>query len=141
MALLEKQKARVAGKRELDDVLRSVGAFSSMKSSGSSNGSSNGDASTDLQELQLYDRKVHRAAVQMSRAMSADLETLGVPFFGIEPGLVVDDADDDGPGARKRKQLQKDDVVEQDRRGKISKSELRLLQRRMIRHLEDMYKD
>lgn len=136
--MLEKQKARVAGKRELDDVLRSVGAVA-RAGGGGSNG---GDEKTDMQELQLYDRKVHRAAVQMSKAMTTDLETLGVPFFGIEPGLVIeDDAGEDGSGGISWKRMQKEDAAKPDRKGKIAKSELRALQRRMISHLEDMYKD
>jgi len=142
VALLEKQKARVAGKRELDDVLRSVGALARMSSSDlGSNGGVPGEGPTDIQELQLYDRKVHRAAVQMGKAMTADLETLGVPFFGIEPGLVYDDDNTDSAAGISWKQMQKNDVVKPDRKGMVGKGELRLLQRRMISHLEDMYKD
>jgi len=143
VALIEKQKARVAGKRELDDVLRSVGAVARATSSGGgSNDGMAGDDKTDMQELQLYDRKVHRAAMQMSKAMTADLETLDVPFFGIEPGLVFnDDGEDDGPETISWKRIRKGDAAKPDRKGKIGKSELRVLQKRMINHLEDMYKD
>jgi len=139
LALLEKQKARVAGKRELENVLRSVGAVARVAGTG---GGMAGDDKTDIQELQLYDRKVHRAAVQMSKAMTADLETLGVPFFGIEPGLIFDDdAGEDGCVGISWKGIQKEDAAKPNRRGEIGKNELRTLQRRMISHLEDMYKD
>lgn len=139
LALLEKQKARVAGKRELDDVLRSVGAFARVSESPGKQ-----SEVTDAQELEMYDRKVHRAAVQMSKAMTADLEALGVPFFRIEPGLVVEDDEQGNESSALKsngKRLQKDDVETPDRKGKIARSELRVLQRRMIKHLEDMYKD
>jgi len=142
VALLEKQKARVMGKRELDDVLRSVGALARVSRSGDSgNGVIAGEDKANVQELQLYDRKVHRAAVQMNKAMTADLETLGVPFFGTEPGLVFDDDCEDDPTGTSWKRMRKDDVVEPDRKGKIGKGELKVLQRKMISHLEDMYKD
>ena len=113
-AIVTKQAARVNGKRELDDVLRSVGALQAVSANGQAAGPEMG--MTDEQELAVFDRKVHRAAVQMEREMVGELAALGVPFFGGE-------ADKEG------------------QKGRLGKEELRVLQKRMIQHLEDLYKD
>jgi len=115
-ALLDKQAARVAGKRELDDVLRSVGALQAVSVEGEGEKPEMG--MTDEQELQVFDRKVHRAAVQMERAMMGELGSLGVPFFGGEW-----------------------EVGKEGKKGGPTKDELRELRLRMIQHLEDLYKD
>ena len=39
------------------------------------------DFDDDATELKTYDRKVHMAATEMTRAMTAELRQLGVPFF------------------------------------------------------------
>jgi len=115
-ALLDKQAARVAGKRKLDDVLRSVGALQAVSVEGEGEKPEMG--MMDEQELAVFDRKVHRAAVQMERAMMGELGALGVPFFG-------GDWEEEKEG----------------KKGRPGKEELRVLRLRMIQHLEDMYKD
>ena len=112
--ILAKQAARVAGKRELDDVLRSVGALQAVSVDGEQTGPEMG--MTDEQELGVFDRKVHKAAVQMERAMLGEFATLGVPFFG---------------GEAEKEGL----------KGGLGKEELKKLQLKMIQHLEDLYKD
>lgn len=115
LALIEKQKARVNGKRELNDVLKSLGGMTDRSS----------EAAVDnAAELRAYDKKVHRAATQMEKAMLADFVTMGVPFFGTEERLVVDD-----------------DLGEASEKGTITKKQLKVLQMKMIQHLDDMYNE
>ncbi|KAE8155223.1 hypothetical protein BDV25DRAFT_146347 [Aspergillus avenaceus] len=79
-ALLTKQKGRAEKKRELDAVLRSVGAPVEE-----------GDVSTveeDQAELRKYDMKVYQASRQMSDALVSELKALQIPFFSIRASLV-----------------------------------------------------
>ncbi|PLB54269.1 hypothetical protein P170DRAFT_442390 [Aspergillus steynii IBT 23096] len=80
-ALLKKQRARVDKKKELDEVLRSVGAPVDNTKQIST-------AEEDEAELKRYDSKVYRASRQMAEAMAAELRGLQIPFFSIKPGLV-----------------------------------------------------
>lgn len=113
LALIEKQKSRVSGKQELNDVLKSLGGITDRSSEAGSD---------DAAELRAYDKKVHRAATQMEKAMLADLVAMGVPFFGTEERLVVED-----------------DLGEASEKGTITKKQLKELQMKMIQHLEDLY--
>ena len=87
----------------------------------------------DKEELRTYDLKVWRAAEKMEGAMMKELESLGVPFFGLEEGLLLNDT----KGVPKPKTK----AAAGDRTRRISRSELKTLQMRMIQHLEDLYKD
>ncbi|KAK7556353.1 hypothetical protein IWX49DRAFT_579491 [Phyllosticta citricarpa] len=81
------------------------------------------------EELKAYDAKIHRALREMFTAMSGHLKSLGVPFFGVRPELVVKDenAEEEKPLLLAKK--------------RITESELVKLQRKMLEYLEDMYKD
>ncbi|KAK7544715.1 uncharacterized protein J3D65DRAFT_599341 [Phyllosticta citribraziliensis] len=81
------------------------------------------------EELQAYDAKIHRALREMFIAMSGHLKSLGVPFFGVRPELIVKDEN-----AEEEKQLLL-------AKRKITESELVKLQRKMLEYLEAMYKD
>ena len=70
-------------------------------------------------ELAAYDSKVHNALLLMQRHMGQQLSDLGVPFFGVEPSLVVDRSDENGP--------------------RVSRVKLGELQRKMLDYLESMY--
>ncbi|KAL3477866.1 hypothetical protein BJX99DRAFT_119514 [Aspergillus californicus] len=127
-ALLLKQKTRSEKKRELDEVLRSVGAPIDEK-----------DVSTpkeDQAEVTNYDTKVYKASKQMADAMLAELRALNVPFFCLKQGLVVDGSapdrgQDSGPdhstGGREEHRLSLDEVS--------------TLQRRMLELLQDLCKE
>ena len=67
----------------------------------------------------------------MYEGMSADFSAMGIPFFGVNPSLVVD------------KEEASIDSVSTDKNvyGKVTKDQLLELQRRMVRHLEDLYGD
>ena len=72
----------------------------------------------DQAEVQRYDAKVHRALSEMERSFRAELEGLGVPFFGTRGVLIVRD----GEGEQ----------------GKITEGELKELQRRIVGMLVDL---
>jgi len=126
-ALVERQSARAEGQKKLDDVLRSVGGMVPPSNLGQT-------PEDHAAELKRYDMKVYRASTEMAKAMSTELKTLGVPFFGMNPELVMRqsndpaegdyDTNDGGGGARKLKE-----------------GELMTLQRRMLELLEDMCKE
>lgn len=46
------------------------------------------DTEDHARELTLYDRKVHRASVEMVKAMNTGLKEMGVPFFGTQQHLI-----------------------------------------------------
>ncbi|RAL15654.1 uncharacterized protein BO97DRAFT_385062 [Aspergillus homomorphus CBS 101889] len=119
-ALVEKQQARVDKKKELDAVLRSVGAPVDDTKQIST-------AEEDQAELANYDTKVYKASRQMADAMIAELRGLGIPFFSIRKDLVL--------GADARSVIvnpfgQKETF--------ITKQDLSQLQRRMLELLLDL---
>lgn len=67
----------------------------------------------------------------MFDTMSLELKRLGVPFFGVRQGLVV--ATNSGTATSLPKNSGPKTT--------ITPAELLALQKRMIEHLEDMYKD
>ncbi|KAI7603207.1 hypothetical protein KC346_g11988 [Hortaea werneckii] len=87
----------------------------------------------DQAELAAYDRKLYTAQTSMEDAMTAELKALGVPFFGTSQNLVVPDGWD----------VSKEQLPEDHPKWSklITDSELLTLRRKMVSHLEDMYKD
>lgn len=73
--------------------------------------------------MKNYDRKVHKACVEMGEASSKELGKLGVPFFCIAPALVSERGDGRAEGKR---------------RGTVSREELGVLRGRMVGLLEDL---
>ncbi|KAJ5825916.1 hypothetical protein N7474_003054 [Penicillium riverlandense] len=112
-ALLAKQAARGEKKKELDAVLRSIGAPVDPKEVST--------VAEDRAALTNYDEKVYKASVQMAETMAAELRGMGIPFFG--KGLVV-----------------RDEAVNDDK-AKLTASELHDLQRRMLELLQDLCKE
>lgn len=72
----------------------------------------------------------------MQEAITADLVGYGVPFFDVRPDLLEED-DEVGETAKVGLSMN----AARKASGKVGKVELTQLQRRMIQHLEDMYKD
>ncbi|KAF2786027.1 hypothetical protein K505DRAFT_319104 [Melanomma pulvis-pyrius CBS 109.77] len=79
----------------------------------------------EQQEHDQYIQKVYRASRQMVASHSTTLKGLGVPFFGVNPELVVTD------GTEPSERID----------GKISKNQVLELQRKMLNHLMEMYGD
>ncbi|KAJ5677341.1 uncharacterized protein N7477_002974 [Penicillium maclennaniae] len=125
--LIEKQQARGEKKKELDAVLRSIGAPVDSKEISSKE--------EDKEELAKYDAKVYRASVQMTEAMTAELRGLKIPFFVIQQSLIREPT---GPNST-------NDSSSQGKRPEgsatVTKAELASLQRRMLELLQDLCKE
>jgi len=80
-------------------------------------------------ELHEFDIKIYRAQVQMNDAMASELKSLGVPFFGTRTECIKSRSDEQAVETRPKWSPL------------VTTEALRELQRRMICHLEDMYKD
>ncbi|KAJ5952446.1 uncharacterized protein N7479_010859 [Penicillium vulpinum] len=126
-ALLKQQQGRPEKQRELDAVLRSIGA--PVKED---------DGSTEKElaaEIATYDAKVHRAAVQMGDAIIAELRGLGIPFFTLRKELVQDiPSNIEGSQPRSQAEFTGSSPLP------ITKSELVKSQQRMLELLEDLCK-
>lgn len=83
-------------------------------------------------ELADFDQKIYAAQKMMDVAMSAELKSLGVPFFGTEESLVVPDEYDE-PKEQPPERYAKFSRL-------VTESELLGLKRKMIGHLEDLYR-
>ncbi|KAF7168515.1 hypothetical protein CNMCM5623_001535 [Aspergillus felis] len=130
-ALLKKQKARVEKKKELDAVLRSVGAPVDDTKQVST-------AEEDQAELGNYNAKVYRASKQMAEAMTCELRNLGIPFFTIKESLISD-----APRALQNGNSRRHQSAESANQYEalLSRDELSVLQRRMLELLQDLCKE
>ncbi|KAF3398311.1 hypothetical protein F1880_005699 [Penicillium rolfsii] len=127
-ALLERQQARGEKKKELDAVLRSIGA--PIDSTATS------DANTEQLELDDYDKKVYKASVQMADALMMELRGMKIPFFVLQKSLIHDS--DTSVNASQNQHTDGDSDA---RPSKLSSSDLADLQRRMLGLLEDLCKE
>ena len=111
MELQTRLAGRAEGRKKLDSVLGSLG--------GHVGPSSSSDELSSSREMELYDRKVHKACGEMVAATGRELRRLEVPFFCTLEGLVG------GEGDGKRK-------------GRVSEGEMGELRGRMMVLLEDL---
>ncbi|KAJ5127399.1 hypothetical protein N7448_008178 [Penicillium atrosanguineum] len=125
--LLGKQQARGEKKKELDAVLRSIGAPVDSKEVSS--------MEEDKEELANYDAKVYRASAQMTDAMTAELRGLKIPFFVIQQSLIQEPTESNSIKgfSAQEKRLEGSATV--------TKAELASLQRRMLELLQDLCKE
>ncbi|PYI10550.1 hypothetical protein BO78DRAFT_393972 [Aspergillus sclerotiicarbonarius CBS 121057] len=130
-ALLKKQASRTEKKKELDAVLRSVGAPVDENKQIST-------AEEDLAELTNYDAKVYKASKQMSEAMGAELRTLRIPFFTIKKTLVSESTTKSPEVARQPSGNHYDPGKQ---RLLLSHEELSTLQLRMLELLQDLCRE
>ena len=84
-------------------------------------------------ELAIFDRKVYSAQHSMEEAMTAELKGLGVPFFGTSLDLIVAD-DQQATLAASSASRPKGSPL-------VTEAELMDLKRKMIGHLEMLYRD
>lgn len=84
-------------------------------------------------ELAVFDRKVYTAQHSMEEAMTAELKGLGVPFFGTSLDLVV--ADNDGAATASSS------ASNPKWSSPVTETELLDLKRKMVTHLEMLYRD
>lgn len=89
------------------------------------------DNEAGIKELADFDRKIHAAQAEVDASMTAELKALGVPFFGTDRSLIVEE------GAS--------NVEEEVHRAKwsppVTDAQFMQLRKRMIQHLEDLYRD
>lgn len=84
-------------------------------------------------ELTEFDQKIYSAQAAMENVMTAELKGLGVPFFGTDASLIVPNDHDlsksqDSEGRPKWSPL-------------VTEDQMMALKRKMVQHLEDLYKD
>ncbi|KAJ4304930.1 hypothetical protein N0V90_000458 [Kalmusia sp. IMI 367209] len=84
----------------------------------------------EKEELEQYDQKVYRACQRMVGAQKAQLKSLGVPFFGVRPDLMLPDGCEAGAGTEDGQEAKK-----------VTKKEVLELQRKMLNHLMELYGD
>ncbi|KAK3686861.1 hypothetical protein LTR37_019413 [Vermiconidia calcicola] len=97
-------------------------------------GSSGSDGAVDKEtELATFDRKVYAALEDMETAIAAELKGLGVPFFGTDRGLILSDDAQAPPEPSLGNQSRWSPLV--------TEKQLLELRRRMVGHLEDLYRD
>ena len=126
-ALKQMQNNRKTSSAKAASILQSLGnGFASAPTTVQSEGENEA-------ELAGYDRKIHSAQRSMEDAMTVEMKGLGVPFFGTDVKLVVSDGYD----------VTKEQLPESHARWSplITESELLTLRRRMVGHLEDLYRD
>lgn len=127
-ALKQVQANRARSAAEAQSILRSL-------TNGLSATSDTVSAEVDVtRELSNFDRKLYDSQLAMETDMTAELKGLGVPFFGTQEQLIVADDDDAASLAQTSADRPKWSPV-------VTKSQLLKLRRRMIEHLEDLYRD
>jgi hypothetical protein len=84
-------------------------------------------------ELAVFDRKVYNAQHSMEEAMMAEMKGLGVPFFGTNLDLVITD-DQKAAIAASSTSRPKWSLL-------VTETELLDLKRKMVTHLEMLYRD
>ncbi|KAL7276722.1 hypothetical protein RUND412_000259 [Rhizina undulata] len=72
--ILKKHVERVESTKKMEELLRNLGTFNPQQSSLPT-------PENDLEELRIYDQKVHLRSEEMVKSMSHELSQLGVPFF------------------------------------------------------------
>ncbi|KAI9757289.1 MAG: methylglyoxal reductase (NADPH-dependent) gre2 [Chaenotheca gracillima] len=122
--LIQRQKARVEGRKKLEDVLRTVGGDSSQDTPASTE-------EDNAREITMHNAKVYRASHDMVKAMSTEFKNLGIPFFGtqtrlVEKGRALRDSEDQSY-ARLDGRIYEDDLLK--------------LQRKMVEMLEDLCRE
>ncbi|TID25186.1 Serine/threonine-protein kinase [Venturia nashicola] len=118
--LLKVQAGRKESVRQLNETLKAVGGTPTSAPT----------PEEDKAEIDKFDLKVYTASKKMSEHHSAELKRLGVPFFGVNPKLII--MNDIQQFAATSDPLSQATITE---------AELIDLQRRMIQYLEDLYKD
>ena len=84
-------------------------------------------------ELANYDRKIYAAQLDMEASMTAELKGMGVPFFGTDPSLFVEN---------QAESFQREMPSDRPKWSQVvTEAQLLDLRKRMIGHLEDLYRD
>lgn len=126
-ALKQAQAKRSAASAKAQSILQSLGNGTAAEPPAT-------QSESDKQvELATFDRKIYAAQAAMEEAMVGELKGLGVPFFGTEASLVVPDGSDASKCQGMEIHAKWSPVV--------TESDLMALRRKMVGHLEDLYRD
>ena len=117
-SLIRKHRGRVEKEKQVAVMLQSIGGIATANPMVPKSGEE------DV-ELRRCDLKIHKATTKLAAEIDRELRSLGVPFYAIKHELVILEE-------RKEEGMQE---------GKLDKSELRELQRRMLQLLEELIKD
>ncbi|KAK3673013.1 hypothetical protein LTR78_007124 [Recurvomyces mirabilis] len=121
-ALKQSQVTRVDASAKAQSILQALGTGTPAPAT----------AQTDVEkdaELAAFDRKIFAAQVAMEEAMTGELKGLGVPFFGTKTDLIRGDASIVPMGGGLNGNALVNEV------------DLMALRRKMVQHLEDLYRD
>lgn len=127
-ALKQVHAKRASASAHAQSILSSLNSSFDAEVSAPSDSQAGSDA-----ELKAFDLKLHAAQQSMEAAMTLELKRLGVPFFGTDPRLVVPDGGNAFNEQPPQSHPKWSPIV--------SESELLALKRRMISHLEDLYRE
>ena len=117
-SLIRKHRGRAEKEKQVAAMLQSMGGIAAASPVAPSSGDEDS-------ELRRCDLKTHKATMKLAAEIDRELRSLGVPFYAIKHELVIlEDRKDEGT-----------------HQGKLDKSELRELQRRMLQLLEELIKD
>ena len=126
-ALKQMQASRSSSAAQAQSILQSLSNSQDLRPS------SEAAESQKKVELSDFDRKVHDAQQAMESAFTGELKGLGVPFFGTEAHLVIAD-DYDSTREQPPDSHPKWSAL-------VTEKDLLVLRRRMVGHLEDLYRD
>lgn len=128
-ALKQTQASRANSTAKVQSILQSLSSTAGTASTDTEDG-----VGVDSEaELEAHDRKIYDAQHEMDTAMTAELKGLGVPFFGTDSALVVSEPDNASLGQMSN--------VHPKWSPKVTEAQLLELRRRMVGHLEDLYRD
>lgn len=127
-ALKQKQASRSSSAAQAHSILQSLSGIAL------SNPASAGESDTNNEaELTALDLRIYAAQVEMDTAMTTELKGLGVPFFGTDRSLVMSEEDDQTLKPLSGGQPKWSPVVKEE--------QLMERRRRMVGHLEDLYRE
>lgn len=109
-------------------ILSSLPAFGSAPASGEERPEIDKEA-----ELAEFDRKIYAAQQAMEVGMTAEMKRLGVPFFGTDPDLILGDVLDPASESLQEGRPKFSPLV--------TETQLLQMRRKMVAHLEDLYRD
>ncbi|KAK6437282.1 hypothetical protein LTR95_006527 [Oleoguttula sp. CCFEE 5521] len=130
-ALKSAQSSRASSTSQAMSILHSLNGNAEIES-GHDHADLDAEASK-AEELMTFDRKIHAAQQTMEAAMTSELKGLGVPFFGTNGDLVITATDQETQHQLSASRPKWSTPV--------TEHELLLLRRKMVVHLEDLYRD
>lgn len=129
----ERQALKQAQAKRAVDSAKAHSILQSLDSAATSTAPATRTEEEKQSELAVFDRKIFLAQMAMEEAMVGELKGLGVPFFGTDQSLVVPEMSD----VTEKKQTETSAKWSP----LVTEEELLALRRRMVEHLEDLYRD